>query len=231
MKHTHKWLQAWGRVKSGNPRSSTPMFGTSTRTQRVLVSSLLRLMSECLLDILGGGREKNLLRGAKFHPVGGGGGQVSRLQKNTGWWQEFHLKKSVWNVCLDLVPLRVAPAVLSMFGQGMGVIVSLWVTGSTTPSRSGRWWCSPMRVSCSWPAGLKGCVSGQNDLKLLVSYNPLLRLLGSHLVSVGVSSVCLLWFIHWCLLEVSFALIVPRKLLPGVLRTINKFFFPCTCQF
>ena len=115
-----------------------------------------------------------------------------------------------------------------MLGQGMGVIVSQWVTGSPRPSSSGRWWDSLRLVSGSWQAGFKGCVSGQNDLKLLVSYNLLPRFLGPCLVCVGLSSmVCcgsIIGVIR--LMEVSVALIVPRNLLNSALGTINHFFLP-----
>ena len=74
----------------------------------------------------GGTRKKSPMGGKIFTPYGGWG-QVSRLkkitakvEKNNGEWQELQLKKNMWNVRLDLVPLRVALDVLSMFGQEWG---------------------------------------------------------------------------------------------------------------
>ena len=90
-----------------------------------------------------------------------------------------------------------------------------------------------MRVCCSWPSELKVCVSRQNDSQLVVSYNLLPRFVSSSLVSDDVSS-------HVCsgliigdigLTDVSFALVVPRKVLAGVSGPINNFFFFFVCQF
>ena len=128
----------------------------------------------------GGGQEKKISCGRRNFTLLGAG-QVLQLKKSQ--WE-----KNVGHLCLDPVPRRVALAVVSMLRQGTGVIVSQCVTGNAPPSSFGRMFGSPKRASCSWPAGLKGCVFGQNDPELLVSYHPLTCFLGFSLVSVGVSS-------------------------------------------